>query len=1232
MKETTDENSETFLTIRKLPDLPPEIKTAIKENKLAIFVGAGVSRILGCDSWEQLANNLVEVCFSVNNGDSRLINFKTKERLQNIRDSKELVTICHQLLKQSGNESLFEKQMKKSLCFKQEIPEQKNIYKSLSKINALFLTTNADTLIDSAFPQRGIIYKEADFSMETLDRNKLYHLHGSIKDTETLVFTASQYIQRYNDLTFTSFLKTIFEKYHVLFIGYGLSEFEVLDFLLKKSEPYTGKHFTLEPFFKGEEQFRNLRALYYKDLNIQMIDYSIDENGYKQLHDVIKFWVDQQYSLTEYLPTAASQIDDAIHFFSTEKVDSTLRIIKSNLELERYFIGELCKSEKALNWLEYLDQEGSFSPEKYPKPIKDNNDKFSVPFWPYLKLLFHISKEIHTLKPENKLYTYKKVNSILNSIVELQMKNRKKEITSLSQNSEFQNPNVDSVIMEIWTELPIEYFTFNSIEFISSAFDTAFSTILVESMIAKKIFPFLIKHKSKDLVLALLKVILQPKYERNHSDDDELEGLLEEYDLNETLSKNSDNIISLCKIEVAKIVIGIINKILKKDSVQFNIVSIPTIEEHEQKTSPDKYQSQLVTLLTKTLELEPSKKVREIVKQLLVSKYEILRRIVFHIINYHYKEFKDIFWNLEKSPLETTYIHEIYELLKKNCQNFSAGELETITTWIEEIGARDELKDLDSNSEKNAYYKKEWFGALLRCENLKVKELHQKYNSINDTPIKHPGFHRWLYGAGILKEKNPIEKHEFLKKSNLEKIEFINNYTPNNEVNYDDFIRETLSIDEFVASSPERFIREGLTPFLKINIKYQIDLLRGLKYAHQNNKWLDWGEILDFIVKLISGNRFWQKELNADSVQEIASLLETGLNSEKKSISNEYLPMVEMILVSIFEEFKEEKFEQSAYKDPSLFILNTGIGRLLIASLELSLRKSKERKNKTWGTIKQIFDNRLKSNSQRTSTSIIILEFFQDFHFLDSEWLEIKLKDILKSSWELAMKTLLSNGGVLYKFLYDILKNGGHYASAINYNFESWSQKEHFISHLLLGYDADFEEFSDADSLLIQLIREGNTESISIIIKTVTRLSEHSNFKIEKVKLLWKKLIELEKSSSDLISWINLFPEIDADLLDLVVSSISNNDNTGIIYDIKLPTLKTSAQKSPVITSEFLYVITKNIGYWDWEKKDGDLYQILETLYKKKQTDKANLICNLYLQAGYHFLRPLYEKYNQPQS
>lgn len=286
-----------YTKIEKLPEVPPAIKEAVNNNKLVVFIGAGVSRIIGCMGWGQLANNLVNICFTTEKKDKTgsLISFKEKESLSQEYDHKKIITICHHILCEKYDlEETFYKEFNKSL---DSIPEKEdafNIYKEIFGLRGINITTNADKHFDRQFIEANRIYNVNRFSSSSIDRTKLYQIHGSQESRKSLVFTVSQYIRRYNNPEFKDFIEKVFTDYTVLFLGYGMSEFELLDFLITKfdssKKPKEIKHYTLLPFYSGEENILSFEQSYYNPMGIQVIGYEKDEKGFIQLYDVLKKW------------------------------------------------------------------------------------------------------------------------------------------------------------------------------------------------------------------------------------------------------------------------------------------------------------------------------------------------------------------------------------------------------------------------------------------------------------------------------------------------------------------------------------------------------------------------------------------------------------------------------------------------------------------------------------------------------------------------------------------------------------------------------------------------------------------------------------------------------------------------------------------------------------------------------------------------------------------------------
>ena len=76
--------------IRPIPDIPPKIRDAVNNKKFAVFVGAGVSRVMGCMGWDELSRKLIKRCSSVKRPKDGLppLNFRGTEILGQYDDHK----------------------------------------------------------------------------------------------------------------------------------------------------------------------------------------------------------------------------------------------------------------------------------------------------------------------------------------------------------------------------------------------------------------------------------------------------------------------------------------------------------------------------------------------------------------------------------------------------------------------------------------------------------------------------------------------------------------------------------------------------------------------------------------------------------------------------------------------------------------------------------------------------------------------------------------------------------------------------------------------------------------------------------------------------------------------------------------------------------------------------------------------------------------------------------------
>ena len=267
--------------------LDDAVMQAFKERKVIFFLGAGVSRLEGIKGWDDFANTLIKKAFPL---------FKEREELLRAElSSKEKITIAYEKFIADDRLKEFNEEFKKAL---EPDPNVKHIgiYETLSKFNVNFLTTNADLLFENVLGQE---LCHTDFDANKLinnthiSRNQLFYLHGRCSDgIDTLVFTAPQYVKRYNDRDFCEFLKKIFKnpEYVIFFIGYGLNEYELIDYIAAKTGIInTGEmasFYALMPFFSYEDALFKARRAYFESLGIKLLPYCKDE-GYEKLYGVL---------------------------------------------------------------------------------------------------------------------------------------------------------------------------------------------------------------------------------------------------------------------------------------------------------------------------------------------------------------------------------------------------------------------------------------------------------------------------------------------------------------------------------------------------------------------------------------------------------------------------------------------------------------------------------------------------------------------------------------------------------------------------------------------------------------------------------------------------------------------------------------------------------------------------------------------------------------------------------
>ncbi len=306
---------ETDLTL--IPTIPTGLREAALIGRLILFIGAGASRLAGCPGWNDFANGtLLQL---IDKGKFTHAQFdQLKSRSPRVK-----LSIATAIAEET--KTLIDYNV---LLHPKPRAEHKNgrrLYRSLFALGNIFVTTNYDRWLDDrvAEPIAGAtpaaspatqlpstlmhnIYSVSEFLPAVLTQpNSVIHLHGSVADPTGMLVTTRQYIKRYANDHRTgdantenralTFLEHLFEHYTVLFIGYGLEELEILEYVIHKARGQSNasdneaRHFLLEGFFSHETTLlRGMETYYLHECGIQLIPFLRDQKDRQQLLDVLE--------------------------------------------------------------------------------------------------------------------------------------------------------------------------------------------------------------------------------------------------------------------------------------------------------------------------------------------------------------------------------------------------------------------------------------------------------------------------------------------------------------------------------------------------------------------------------------------------------------------------------------------------------------------------------------------------------------------------------------------------------------------------------------------------------------------------------------------------------------------------------------------------------------------------------------------------------------------------------
>lgn len=355
-------------------DFVEAIISAINEKKLILFIGAGFSKLCGLPLWNELANSLIDECL---NDDEIMLDFADRNIILKDKDAKTLITISYYLFKESGKLDRFTSHVYRFLDNfdddKTTLNRKLNLVRLVIESGATVLTTNSDDILHDCFADGEFInYKLKDiYKFKVNDQRQLLHLHGHRSDMSTMVYTVKDYLERYADVNFKRVIKQIFNSdYTILFIGYGLNEMQLLDFLV--GENYTKKNrFVLDGFFSYEEADYNAKSYYYSAFDLSLIAYLKDKNNFIELENALEYLIKEAKKKSKISPDNYIQATKLIDEKPTIRNIKIFYNVLMSLETKKRYnvLSSIIKCQNRSDWIHAIyhdDYFGFFD-------IKNNN-------------------------------------------------------------------------------------------------------------------------------------------------------------------------------------------------------------------------------------------------------------------------------------------------------------------------------------------------------------------------------------------------------------------------------------------------------------------------------------------------------------------------------------------------------------------------------------------------------------------------------------------------------------------------------------------------------------------------------------------------------------------------------------------------------------------------------------------------------------------------------------------